>query len=187
MIERLGSNQPVPTNFRLIVATAQHLEQAVAEGRFREDLYYRLNVVHIALPALRERTEDIPLLVQRFLVRSGRPVVIWPEALDRILTHSWPGNVRELENVIARAIALAPGGVPSPPMPSNFLGGHKADRIGWSKYRTREGFKEIVRQVEAHIVKAALAEAEGNELRAAGLLGIQRRLLYDKMREHGLR
>lgn len=111
VIERLGSNQSITVNFRLIAATARNLEDAVAEGRFREDLYYRLNVVHVALPALRERTEDIPLLVQRFLARSDRPVVIRPEALDRIMSHSWPGNVRELENVIARAIALAPGGV----------------------------------------------------------------------------
>ena len=142
--------------------------------------------MHIALPALRERTEDIPLLVQRFLARSDRPVVIRPEALDRILTHSWPGNVRELENVIARAIALAPGGVITADaieFPRRAQGGPNwLEQIPY-----QEGFKEIVRQVEAHIVKAALVEAEGNKLRAAGLLGIQRRLLYDKMREHGLR
>lgn len=185
VIERLGSNQAIPVNFRLIVATAQNLEDAVAEGRFREDLYYRLNVVHVALPALRERREDIPLLVQRFLARSDRPVVIRPEALDCILSHSWPGNIRELENVIARAIALAPGGVITADViefPRRVLGGHWLEQIPY-----QEGFKNVLRKVETHLVKSALAEAQGNKLRAASLLGIQRRLLYEKMREHGLK
>jgi DNA-binding NtrC family response regulator len=186
VIERLGSNHTIPANFRLIAATAQNLETAVAEGRFREDLYYRLNVVHVALPALRERTEDIPLLVQRFLARSDRTVVIRPEALDRILSHSWPGNVRELENVIARAIALAPGGVITADViefPRRAPGGpHWLEQIP-----CQAGFKCVLRQVEAHLVKAALTEAQGNKLRAADILGIQRRLLYEKMREHGLK
>jgi transcriptional regulator with GAF, ATPase, and Fis domain len=110
-IERLGSNQAIPTNFRLVVATPQDLNEAVARGKFREDLFYRLSVVKISLPPLRERREDIPLLVQRFLGRSERPVTIQQDALDKIIAHSWPGNVRELENVVARAIAVAPGGV----------------------------------------------------------------------------
>lgn len=184
-IERLGSNQVIPVDFRLIAATAQNLEHAVAEGRFREDLYYRLNVVHIALPSLRERREDIPLLVQRFLARSDRPVVIRPEALDRILSHTWPGNVRELENVIARAIALAPGGVITADViefPRRIAGDHWLDTIPF-----QEGFKEVLRKVERHLVNAALAEAKGNKLQAASLLGIQRRLLYEKMREHSLK
>ena len=185
VIERLGSNQAIPVNFRLIAATAQNLEHAVAEGRFREDLYYRLNVVHVALPALRERREDIPLLVQRFLARSDHPVVIRPEALDRILSHNWPGNVRELENVIARAIALAPGGVITADViefPRRVSGAHWLEQIPY-----REGFKDVLHKVEAYLIKAALAEAQGNKLRAASLLGIQRRLLYEKMREHGLK
>lgn len=186
VIERLGSNQPISVQFRLIAATAQDLEQAVSEGRFREDLYYRLNVVRIALPALRERPEDIPLLVQRFLARSARPVTIRPEALDRILTHSWPGNVRELENVIARAIALAPGGVITADMIE--FPRRAPDGPNWlEQVPYQEGFKEVLRKVEAHLIHSALAEAQGNKLRAAGLLGIQRRLLYDKMREHGFR
>src|SRR5262249_5985806 len=113
-IERLGSNQPIPVDFRLISATAQDLGGLAAAGRFREDLYYRLNVVSIGLPPLRERREDIPLLVQRFLSRSERLVTIRQDTLDRILSYDWPGNVRELENVITRAIVLAPGGVITP-------------------------------------------------------------------------
>jgi DNA-binding NtrC family response regulator len=185
-IERLGSNEAIQTNFRLVVATARDLDEAVASGQFREDLFYRLSVVKISLPPLRERREDIPLLVQRFLGRSERPVTIQQDALDRIIGHSWPGNVRELENVVARAIAIAPGGVitadciefPRRPAPAG---------TGWlANIPYREGFKAVVHMVEAELLRAALAEVEGNKLKAAALLGIQRRLLYEKMREHGL-
>lgn len=97
------SRMQLNVDFRLIAATSQDLAAAVASGKFREDLYYRLNVVTIALPALRDHREDIPFLVQRFLGRSERPVTIRQDALNRILAHNWPGNVRELENVITRA------------------------------------------------------------------------------------
>ena len=187
-IERLGSNQPVEANFRLIVATAQDLDDAVAEGRFREDLFYRLSVVKICLPPLRERREDIPLLVQRFLSRSERPVTIQQNALDRIIAHDWPGNVRELENVVARAIAIAPGGVITADcieFPRRHAGDTATHWLG--QIRPCEGFKRTIHMVEAELLKSALAEAEGNKLKAAALLGIQRRLLYEKMREHGMR
>ncbi len=186
-IERLGSNQPIQTNFRLIVATAQDLDEAVAAGQFREDLFYRLSVVKICLPPLRERREDIPLLVLRFLSRSEKPVTIQQNALDRIINHDWPGNVRELENVITRAIALAPGGVITEDS-IEFPRRHAPLAAGWlGQVPYREGFKPVIRMVEAELLRAALAEAEGNKLKAAALLGIQRRLLYEKMREHGLR
>jgi two-component system response regulator AtoC len=186
-IERVGSNQPIPTNFRLVVATARDLDDAVAAGQFREDLFYRLNVVKISLPPLRERREDIPLLVQRFLGRSEKPVSIRQDALDLISAHDWPGNVRELENVIARAIAIAPGGVVTADC-IEFPRRQATPAIGWlDQIPCREGFKRIIHIVEAQLLKTALAEADGNKLKAAALLGIQRRLLYEKMREHGLR
>ena len=185
-IERLGSNQPIQTNFRLVVATAQDLDEAVATGHFREDLFYRLSVVKISLPPLRERREDIPLLVQRFLGRSERPVTIQQDALDRIIGHSWPGNVRELENVVARAIAIAPGGVITADC-IEFARRPAPAGTGWlANIPYRDGFKAVVHMVEAELLRAALAEVEGNKLKAAALLGIQRRLLYEKMREHGL-
>ena len=186
-IERLGSNQPIQTNFRLVVATAQDLDEAVATGQFREDLFYRLSVVKIPLPPLRERREDIPLLVQRFLGRSEKPVTIQQDALDRIIGHDWPGNVRELENVIARAIAVAPGGVVTTEC-IEFPRRHAPPTAGWlAQIPYREGFKPVIHMVEAELLRVALAEAEGNKLKAAAVLGIQRRLLYEKMREHGLR
>ena len=186
-IERLGSNQPIQTNFRLIVATAQDLDDAVATGQFREDLFYRLSVVKISLPPLRERREDIPLLIQRFLGRSEKPVTIQQDALDRIISHSWPGNVRELENVVARAIAIAPGGVITTEC-IEFPRRLAPAGNGWlGQIPYREGFKAVIRMVETELLRAALADAEGNKLKAAALLGIQRRLLYEKMREHGMR
>jgi two-component system response regulator AtoC len=185
-IERLGSNVPLTVDFRLIAATAQDLAPAVASGKFREDLYYRLNVLTIALPALRDRREDIPFLVQRFLGRSERPVTVRQDALDRIMAHNWPGNVRELENVITRAIVLAPGGIITPEC-IQFADRSCPQSSGWlTQIPHREGYWQVIRQVEAQLVRAALGEAQGNKAEAARLLGIQRRLLYEKISELGL-
>jgi DNA-binding NtrC family response regulator len=185
-VERLGSNLPISVDFRLITATAQDLNQAVAAGRMREDLYYRLNVVTITVPPLHERREDIPLLVQRFLTRSERPVTIRPDALERIMAHDWPGNVRELENVITRAIVLAPGGVNTPEC-IQFPRRTPATHGVWlDQLPHREGYWNIIRTVEAQLLRAALRDAQGNKAEAARILGIQRRLLYEKMAEFGL-
>ena len=185
-IERLGSNHPIAVDCRLIAATAQDLSPNGSQGRFREDLYYRLNVFSIHLPPLRNRAEDIPLLVQRFLSRSDRPVSLREDALERIISHSWPGNVRELENVIARAIVLAPGGVITPDC---IQIAHRpctdADTFE-SHIPHREGYWNVIRRVEAHLVRAALQDAMGNKAEAARILGIQRRLLYEKMAEFGV-
>ena len=185
-IERLGNNQPIAVDIRLLVATAADLDSAVAKGLLREDLYYRLNVISIHLPPLRERKEDIPLLVQRFLSRSERPISIRQDALDKIMAHDWLGNVRELENVITRAIVLAPGNVITPEnvhvnhregtMPSSWLG----------QLPFRNGYWPVVREVETQLIRSALTEARGNKAEAARLLGIQRRLLYEKMSELGI-
>lgn len=188
IIERLGGQGPIPVDFRLVAATAHDLVTAVAEGAFREDLYYRLNVVAITLPPLRGRREDIPLLVQRFLSRSERPASIRQDALDRILAHDWPGNVRELENVITRAVVLAPGGVITPEViefPSTF----SPLRIGsWeSNVPYRDGYWPVLRRVEMELIRAALREAGGNKTGAARILGVQRRLLYQKMAELDLK
>ena len=185
-IERLGSNTPISVDFRLLAATAQDLPQAVAAGRFREDLFYRLNVVAVHLPALRDRVEDIPLLVQRFLGRSEKPVTIRPDALERVLSHSWPGNVRELENVITRAIVLAPGGVITPDCIQISERKIAAGGNLESHVPHREGYWNVIRRVEAHLLRSALNEAQGNKAEAARILGIQRRLLYEKMAEFGL-
>lgn len=185
-VERLGSNDPIPVDFRLITATAQDLGGLVVAGKFREDLYYRLNVVLICLPPLRERREDIPLLVQRFLSRSEKPVTIRQDALDRILSYDWPGNVRELENVITRAIVLAPGGVITPEC-IQFADRRPPSNGAWlEQVPFREGYWDVIRKVERHLLKVALEESHGNKTEAARILGIQRRLLYEKMSELGI-
>ncbi|MBI4464207.1 MAG: sigma-54-dependent Fis family transcriptional regulator [Acidobacteria bacterium] len=185
-IERLGNNQPILVDIRLLVATALDLDAAVSKGEFREDLYYRLNVITIHLPPLRERKEDIPLLVQRFLSRSERPVSIRQDALDKIMAHDWPGNVRELENVITRAIVLAPGNVITPDC-VYFDQREAVPTTSWlEQLPFRKGYWPVVREVEAQLIRTALAEADGNKAEAARLLGIQRRLLYEKMRELGI-
>jgi two-component system, NtrC family, response regulator AtoC len=185
-IERLGSNTPINVDFRLIAATAQDLPAMVTAGKFREDLYYRLNVVTISLPPLRERREDIPFLVQRFLGRSERHVTIRQDALDQILGHDWRGNVRELENVIARAIVLAPGGVITPEC-IQFARREAESSAAWlGQVPHHEGYWNVLRQVEAQLIKSALAEAHGNKAEAARILGVRRRLLYEKLTELGL-
>jgi two-component system, NtrC family, response regulator AtoC len=186
-IERLGSNTPIPIDARFIAATAQDLDTIVAAGHFREDLYYRLNVVLISLPPLRQRREDIPLLVQRFLSRSQRLITIGPDALDKIMTHHWPGNVRELENVIARAIVLAPGEIITPDSIQISLRSANSG-VDWLDHvPVRDGYWTNIRRLENHLVKTALEQAKGNKAEAARILGVQRRLLYEKMSEMGLR
>jgi two-component system response regulator AtoC len=186
-IERLGSNAPIHIDARFIAATAQDLDALVAAGRLREDLYYRLNVVSISLPPLRQRKEDIPLLVQRFLSRSQRPITIGPDALDQIMAHHWPGNVRELENVIARAIVLAPGEIITPDSIRISSRSSSAGADWLDQVSVRDGYWPNIRKLENHLVKTALEQAKGNKAEAARILGVQRRLLYEKMSEIGLR
>ena len=185
-IERLGSSASIAVDFRLVAATARDLGDAVAAADFREDLYYRLNVVEIHLPPLRARKEDIPLLVQRFLARSERPITIRDDALEMILAHHWPGNVRELENVISRAIVLSPGGVILPESIRFPERGPMEDSAPSRAIDPRRGYWNVIREVEAQLVRSALRDSEGNKAEAARILGIQRRLLYEKMTEFGI-
>jgi len=187
-IERLGSNAPVAVNFRLIAATSKNLEQAVGQGDFREDLYYRLNVVSIALPPLRERKQDIPALVQHFLARAGRARSITPAALSALCEHNWPGNVRELENTIRRALVLARGNVVDRP-DILLLAEQQAGTAStpWMNLAPlRNGWKDNLEALERSLVERALEAARGNKSKAAEMLGIHRRLLYEKMRQYGL-
>jgi DNA-binding NtrC family response regulator len=185
-IERLGSNAPIQVDIRLVTATSRDLEEAVSQGKFREDLYYRLNVVTISLPPLRDRRQDIPALVQHFLNRGGRQHSITPGALALLCDYHWPGNVRELENTIERALVLSKNGVITESevelRPKQTL-----TSTPWTDLiPLDQGWKPNVEALEKSLLERALRQAEGNKAKAAELLGIHRRLLYDKMREYGL-
>jgi two-component system, NtrC family, response regulator AtoC len=185
-IERLGSNVPIRVDLRLVTATARNLEEAVSQGRFREDLYYRLNVVTITLPPLRERHQDIPSLVDFFLHRSGRPVSMTPAALRKLCAHNWPGNVRELENTVERARVLAPAGVIDT---AEIQLAQRVDNVPvhWADSVPLEGgWKKCIAALERSMVERAMTLAGGNKSKAAEILGIHRRFLYEKLKEFGM-
>ena len=176
-IRRVGGNDPIPVDVRVVVATNRDLRKLVAEGGFRDDLYYRLNVVTITVPPLRERESDIPLLAQHFLEmfarRSGRPLKrLAPEAVALLSGYRWPGNVRELEHVIERATALSSSETLLPDdLPSHVREEHdRAPRL------PADGM--TLEDVKRWYVNKVLEESGGNKQRAAELLGIDRRTLY---------
>lgn len=176
---RLGGVEPVSVDVRVVAATNRDLEEEVRKGRFREDLFYRLNVFPIELPPLRERREDIPLLVEHFLRQRNRPPeVVSPEAMEALLAYDWPGNVRELENVVERALILAGEGRITPDLLP--FGRPRANRMELPD----EGVS--LEEVERELIIRALEKAGWNKAKAAKLLGITRRRLYSRMEALGI-
>jgi len=177
-IRRVGTNEPVAVDVRVVAATNRDLAQTVKDGRFREDLYFRLNVVTIQIPPLRERREDIPLLAEHFAHKHGRPDgarAISESARDLLVAHDWPGNVRELENVVARALALNPAGVILPEdLPEPLRGAGPAATPPGLALADRPTLAEL----EKRYAELVLGEAGGNKTRAAEILGIDRKTLY---------
>jgi len=180
-IRRVGTNETIAVDVRVVAASNRNLEQAVKEGRFREDLFYRLNVVTIRIPPLRDRREDIPLLAEHFAAKHGRPeegAAISPAARDLLVAYDWPGNVRELENVIARALALNPSGVVTPEdLPDHVRGARPAAAslaVVAGAAQERPTLAELERRYAAQV----LQETGGNKTRAAEILGIDRKTLY---------
>jgi two-component system, NtrC family, response regulator AtoC len=174
-VRRVGTNEPIPVDVRVLAATNKDLARQVKEGKFREDLYYRVNVVTLRLPPLRERREDIPLLAEHFAAKHGQPegAAITPPARELLLAYDWPGNVRELENVIARALALNHSGLVVPEdLPDRLRGLPPA--IPPPGAADRPTLAEVERRYAAQV----LAETGGNKTRAAEVLGIDRKTLY---------
>ncbi len=177
--ERLGGTEPIQARARVLAATNRDLEQAVREGEFREDLYYRVNVFPIFLPPLRERKEDIAPLVQFFLGKLGKSgLKIDPQFLQKLEAYNWPGNVRELENVIERAVILSDGNTLSPEDLPPHLQSGISPHSGPLEI-PEEGIQ--LEEVEKSLIRKALEKSAGNKTRAAGLLGITRRKLYSMM------
>jgi DNA-binding NtrC family response regulator len=183
----LGSSRPVPVDVRLIAATNRDLDAEVRDGRFRADLYYRLNVVHIELPPLRTRRDDIPRLVDHFLARYSEqyevsPKRVAPDALAALVASEWPGNIRQLQNAIERAFALSAADVVTlddlpptvhgaPPAPPSRVAAESLPRLA---------------DAERDLIEAALRQAGGNKNEAARLLGIDRQRLYRKIEKYRL-
>jgi two-component system response regulator AtoC len=184
-ILRVGGTERIPVDARIIAATNQDLEEAVAAGRFREDLYYRLNVIPVVLPPLRERRTDIPPLVEHFLRKfgGGSRREVAPEALEALMAYSWPGNVRELESVIERAVLLGEESVIGPgDLPAAVRARRSRRDLGLEI--PEEGIN--LDDLERALIRKALDRAEGNVTRAARLLGLTRRTLQyriEKMQE----
>jgi DNA-binding NtrC family response regulator len=184
-VRPVGATKGVKVDVRIIAATNRDLSRTVAEGRFREDLFYRLNVVELVLPPLRERPEDLPLLIQHFMTRSVQSSSVRrlsPEALRILLNHTWPGNVRELENVIERALVLCQGDEITPAdLPPRLTGGAPHIATLHDALLRRASLAELEREY----ILLALEWSDGCKKDTADLLGIDRRTLYRKLEEYG--
>jgi two-component system NtrC family response regulator len=184
VIERIGGRQEIPVNVRIVCATHQNLKFLITEGRFREDLYYRLAEIVVNIPPLRARLGDASLLahafVRRFSADNNRgAMTLREDALRTIESHAWPGNVRELENCIKRAVIMADGNQITAEE-IGLLGGEQTDPAVLDLRQARD-------EAERRVIITALARADGNVVRAAELLGVSRPTLYDMMHRFGLK
>ncbi len=207
--ERVGSNKSIEVDVRIIAATHRNLEEAIKDGKFREDLYYRLNVFPIEMPPLRERKKDIPLLLNELLARiegSGRPIVrLMSDASEALAAYDWPGNVRELANLVERLSILYPNGIiDKPDLPRRFRGkgarNSEKDALPGSDReallqilsqepdQTSEGIdlKEHLVKTELALINQALDESDWVVAHAANYLNMRRTTLVEKMRKYGL-
>ena len=184
-LERVGSSRPIAVNVRLLAATHRNLEALVREGRFRDDLYYRINVVTITLPPLRERRDDLPLFIDHFLrtfaAKNGKTIRgLSREARETLLRYDYPGNVRELENLIERAVVLTRDEVIGlADLPLTLAEPAPEPEAG-------AGLIAAVEGLERRMIREALAQANGTQTRAAELLGISERVLRYKLKKYGL-
>ncbi len=182
---RLGGNTPIMVDVRYLAATNRDLPESVASGRFRTDLYYRLNVVNLHMPPLSERRGDIPLIAHYFLQRyaklMGKSVEdITPAAMDLLCSYDFPGNVRELSNIVERGVALSTGpsiGVEQLPEDIN--------RLKILAYRSKRGPMPTLEEQEVEYIRWVLEQTGGNRTRAAEILGIDRVSLWRKIKKHG--
>lgn len=194
--ERIGGTKTIKSDFRVIAATNRNLEKEVKEGRFREDLYYRLNVIPIEAPSLRERSSDIPLLVDYFIMkfnRSKKKLIsgIMPEVLSKLMQYSWPGNVRELENIIERMVILALGEqLTVEDLPVRIVEacgeGGAFDAVHGFEEIPQQGFmlSEVVSSFEKRLIIRALNQTGWIKNRAAKLLNVNRTTLIEKMKRY---
>lgn len=206
--ERVGGDETLQTDVRIIAATNRNLEKMVAEGRFREDLYYRLNVFEIWLPPLRNRVDDLPVLVGHFVRRFSRQMerdldMVAPETLDMIARYHWPGNLREFQSVLKQALLRSAGPVLLPAFLPDYMQARLREAAAepeqasplepWEAFleeRLRAGsqslYAEWFSRMERHLLMRVLRHTGGNQVQAAAILGVTRRTLRNKIRGHGI-
>jgi two-component system response regulator AtoC len=190
MVRPLGSAEAIKVDVRIIAATAANLAEAVQEGTFRDDLFYRINVLHIEVPPLRDRKEDIPLLVNHFMEKFDKHLrkeitEIQPEALRALMAYPWPGNVRELENVIERTMVLTERShIHVSELPDKIRGPQASIVPPWPSQET--SLKANTMVLEKALIERALRETDNNRTRAAKLLGISHPTLLSKMKTYGI-
>ena len=197
---RLGGHGTIPVKARFIAATHGDLEKKVADGRFRQDLYFRLNVVTLRLPPLRERKEDIPLLAQHFAKKAAKQMGrdVWqltPEAIERLCSYHWPGNVRELENTVARAMVMGPG---DRILPADLALPESGETYGVESdpgdidlpilhHNLKEARRLLLDAFEEKFLRVRLQETHGNVTQAAERAGVNRQSFQRLMQKYGLR
>lgn len=187
---RLGGNRPIRTDVRFVAATNKDLKAAIQQGIFREDLFYRLNVISLTLPPLRKRGEDIPALVDHFIRRHGaapgrRPIRVSPDALNVLRAYHWPGNVRELENVLARATVLCPDNCIEP----EHLGIKGQRKLSFETELSEDcslHYHAVMEAYSRKLLEEALRRAGWNQTKAAELLGLQRTYLTRLIKQRGI-
>ncbi len=190
-IERVGGSKPIQVDVRIIAATHRNLEEMIRKGEFREDLYYRFNVVTIHIPPLRERKSDIPLLVdyfiRKFSAENGKHIKgITREALDQLMKYDYPGNVREMENIIERAVVLARGEyITSRDLPAQIHDVPETSLL--DPYQLSDGYEKKLKAFEREMIQEALRRSGGNKSAAARLLGITERHLRSRLERLGLK
>ncbi|BDV00691.1 acetoacetate metabolism regulatory protein AtoC [Thermodesulfomicrobium sp. WS] len=193
VVERVGGAEPIAVDFRLITATNKDLTAEVAAGRFREDLFYRLNVINIHVPPLRERREDIPLLATHFLRRFAEANArqdlrgFTPQAMDYLSAFDWPGNVRQLENVIERCAVLAPGpDIDVPDLPPELRDEETQYKSAVDLLPLQLNLSETLEKIEAALIRRALVRSDFVQVKAAELLGVSKSLLQYKLKKYNI-
>jgi len=193
VVERVGGSEPIRVDFRLIAATNKDLQAEVAAGRFREDLFYRLNVINIHVPPLRERREDIPLLAVHFLRRfaeeNGRADLVGfsPQAMDYLCAYEWPGNVRQLENVVERCAVLSAGpSIDVQDLPAELRDEETQYKSAVDLLPLQLNLSETLEKIEGALIRRALVRSDFVQVKAAELLGISKSLLQYKLKKYGI-
>ena len=191
-VMRVGGTATIPIDVRLITASKVDLRALVERQLFRADLYYRINVFPVEIPALRERREDVPLLVAHFLRRfaPGRPIEVTPEAERAFVAYDWPGNIRELRNISQRLALFANGQIALGDLPPELNGGHPVEGLIKACSRCLSdgsmSYTDVVACLETNLLRQALADARGNRTQAAKALGLSLSTLRDKLKKFGI-